>query len=210
MLKYAFNMRNYIDYELLQIGDQIQDYRKITEAAYKVCNIFKNKCALQMINDGNSKIRGVKNWYSVIKSTNKNEVIFHCQKENCWFDKKICNIYLIIIAFITMIFISIYLYINKDYTILEMLKKLLPLVPIFLLLIERIISYIKYFKISINIKYQINNIESDKNISLKDLCKLQRLIQDRRSLNFIPPNFIHKVLSSYFHKRKSEIDSLQN
>ena len=207
MLKYAGNMRNYVDYSLFGIGNKIDNKDKITEITSKICCLFKKQYHIQTTNSGDSKARGVMNWYSKKESNDMNEIIFHCQKENIWFDKKICTIYLLIIIILFIIINIIFIIINKNLALEKLIIKYLLMFPILLDCTVIVINYKKYSKVSHNIYYQIDSINKNNIIEEKELNKLQELIGIRREINFTPPNFIHRIISSYLHKIKSDINN---
>lgn len=199
--------KQYIDYNLYDFKkDPFENYELIIES--KNYAIAKNPkfYKIQIENNGDSKERGVKDWYFVNRSNPKLKAILICQKQNIYWDQKLIKIYkwLIYICLATL-FIIFLLFIYTFQS--NFLKILIPLSIYGYSFLELIIEINNQEKLMIEINVRINYIENTK-VLLKnsELLKIQKLIDERRNFLIIPDQ-LHKMLSKMTHKNVKEIFS---
>lgn len=197
-VKNASRARNLFDTILFDF-ESVKYESKLKEKAYIFCRKHKEDYKIQKENVGTDDPPGLKNWYTQNNGKTKNEIIFKCQIENTKWDKKITNTDLVIfiVTLILVIFIVGYKYYNK--TLSELILALLVGFELIYEIIKRVSLYIKYNKNLSNRELLIDEF-SNSRISKKHLKSLQALIEERREMDLVPLNFIHRKVSNYMHE----------
>lgn len=197
-VKNAARARNLFDIILFEF-ESVKYESKLKEKAYIFCRKHKEDYKIQKENVGTDDPPGLKNWYTQNNGKTKNEIIFKCQIENTKWDKKITNTDLVIfiVTLILVIFIVGCKYYNR--TLSELILALLVGFELIYEIIKRVSLYIKYNKNLSNRELLIDEF-SNSRISKKHLKSLQALIEERREMDLVPLNFIHRKVSNYMHE----------
>lgn len=197
--------KQYIDYDLYDFKkNHLKNYELIVESKNYAIDKNYNFYKTQIENNGDSKERGVKDWYFVNDSIPKLSAILICQKQNIYWDQKLIKIYkwlIYICLAILFIILLIFIYLFQS----NFLKILISLLIYGYSFFELIFQINKQEKLMIEIDVRINYIENTK-ILLKtnELLKIQELIDKRRSFLIIPDQ-LHKILCKTIHKNIKEI-----
>lgn len=196
-VKKAAKARNLFDQILFEFKIP-KDNKKVKERAYKLCKRYENDYYAQRKNTGTDEPPGLRNWYTKNNGKNKNEIIFKCQIENTKWDKKITCIDFIffLVTLAIVIFICVFKYYNK--TVSELILGILPGFELIYEIGKRLYLYYQYNNNLIKRKCLIEEF-SDNKIQRKNLDSLQSLIEERRELDLVPLNFIHKRITQTMH-----------
>lgn len=197
-VKNAARARNLFDIILFGF-DTVKYEAKIKEKAYIFCRKHKANYEIQKENLGTDDPPGLKNWYTPNNGKTKNEIVFKCQIENTKWDKKITNtdLGIFIVVLVLVVLIVIYKYYNKMLS--ELISVILVGIELIYEVTKRALLYIKYNKNVSNREFLIDEF-SDSKISKKHLKSLQTLIEERREMDLVPLNFIHRKVSNYMHE----------
>lgn len=205
----AANLREYIDAYLYNIKCTV------TKEEARSLLLKKKKKQQKLIdiycsNDGESKPRGVKNWYSDYSKESYIKQIFSCQKENIYFDRQLLNKYrIIIVLFILAIAItylvsfgimisrystlSIHIILSCATELVLMFISLLKYtITKFSCLNKEIIQYI------IKVEDYVKNCE--RKLDMKDIIEIQQRINARRRMQVDIQNFLYNIFSNQIHK----------
>lgn len=196
-IKNAAKARNIFDAILFEF-DIPEGYDKIKKNAYKICAKNKEDFEIQKNNTGTDNPPGLKDWYTKNNGRNKNEIILKCQIENTRWDKEITNIdiKIFLAIFLVLLCIVIIKYFNRP--LHELIKCLFVTIQLIWEIIKRIKFYYDYNKNLSNRECLINEFSNNR-VSKNNLKSLQKLIEERRSLNLVPLNSIHKKVSKKIH-----------
>ena len=197
-VKRAAKARNLFDKILFEFKIP-KDDKEIKERAYKLCKRNKKDYDIQIKNTGTDEPPGLKNWYTENSGRNRNEIIFKCQIENTKWDKKITYIDLIffIVILIIVIFICLFKYYNI--TVGELISGILPGFELIYEIIKRLVLYNQYNNNLAKRECLIEEFSNNK-IQKRNLNSLQTLIEERRELDLVPLNFIHKKITQAMHE----------
>ena len=194
-LKNAASLRNYFDsYVLMICEDNYTDVRKqeLREIALNTYNRHKKEADISIQKTGRDKPPGVKDWYEFKNPVDDLQAQFACQKQNIWWNKKMVKnrmIILPIILFIlTSFFVAMFVLFKSDAPSI-----IVCAIGIILKVIERIIEYYFYHKISIKIEAIQNHAERE--LTVETVKELQELINERRK---IPVVLFHSPLYRSF------------
>ena len=201
--------KQYIDDVLFNFknGIILDSKDDILEFATECCERYEKDYKIQIENTGSDCPPGLKNWYNVIDSVDTNEIIFECQKENSWWQKKLFIIYrnwlyvIIIIITITLIILFI-----NGITVKTIILFFLSNVSIFLNGFEDIFATHKYNIMLEKIQEDIQMIEKAKRIGLDQLKQLQANINSLREIRCFVPNILHSKKSTEYHLLYSKIN----
>lgn len=201
--------KEYIDRTLYQmpINETINGMYiyEIEEIANRIALKNSKEYDKQIYNNGKSKYKGVKDWYENIEGLNKMEAIYKCQKENLWWDKNLCRIYINSMKVISILVSGIYLYILMDITIIKFIINTVMYSTLLLKIFEQYKSYKSYIKITSKAEVMLQSIDKNK---FNDLIKLQEVINTRRQLNFLTPNILHSIKSIQYHKERENLNRI--
>ncbi len=201
----AADLRRYFDAYSIDIGvDQYSESekRRLTEIAEKTYSKNSKIAELQMRNTGNDNPPGVHDWYMFSKQYDGLEAKFECQRQNTWWDKALFRIKyvvtLIALGIIAAIFII--LAVKNDF-----FKTLLCSAGLLIKLFERVIDNRKYHNLSIKIEGAQQTLEA--HLSIEGVKQLQVLIDDRRAINILGINVLHK---KWANKLTQKYDNISN
>jgi len=191
---WASALRKYFDAYVLGINiDQFKEseIEKLEELSIKATKKCVEKSKEQMSNTCYDTPPGVHNWYEFSQTLSEQDAIYECQKQNCWWNKKLMYkriLYTIIVLLLLFIvYLVFYLFIKAKTGILLFFFSSSGLV---LKCVERSIANCKYYMLSLKIDGALEvltNSRSDENIK-----NLQTQIDARRSMLVLERNFIHK------------------
>lgn len=201
----AADLRRYFDANSIDISaDQFSESekRRLAEIAEKIYSKNPESAELQMRNTGNDNPPGVHDWYMFSKQYDGLEAKFECQRQNTWWDKALFPIkYAVtLVAFGIIMATFIILAVKNDF-----FKTLLCSAGLLIKLIERIIDNRKYRILSIKIDGAQQTLEA--HLSLEGIKQLQGLIDDRRAVNILGINLLHKKLANKLTKKYDKISS---
>lgn len=196
-IKNAAKARNIFDAILFKFNIP-EDYDKIREKAYRICSKNKRDFEIQKNNTGTDNPPGLKDWYTKNDGKNINEIILKCQIENTRWDKEITNIDLKV--FFTILFILLCVGVIKYFNrpLQELIKCLFVTIQLIWEIIKRVKFYYDYNKNLSNRECLINEFSNNR-VNKNNLKSLQKLIEERRNLNLVPLNSIHKKVSKKLH-----------
>lgn len=183
--------------------DELCLSQDLREFVLKIITKDTKQAELQKKNTGCDHPAGVKDWYNTNSDETGLDAVFMCQKENVWWDKKMIvrKVVFLLIVTVVSVFALILPFALYDYT--SIMRLLLSSALIFRL-VERTIENIKYFKIGEKIDGKIELIS--KEIHKTHIEDLQQTINEKRALNVVGIDFIHKKcakkLTEIFDKTK--------
>lgn len=198
------NLKKYFDYTLYSFDLDDDFKRKCLGLVHDVINKNKKNYKQQITNDGKARVPGLRDWYFDENYKDEINIIKSMQKQNLYWDKIISKMYVILlfVLFIVLTFLYIIIaYFNK-FEILELLIGFIPLFGIMSYLINKFITYF-----SIDKEMAVANYAIEKATSKNELLEIQKRIDKRRTLNFLPPNLIHKLYSKIIHEKIEYINS---
>lgn len=201
----AADLRKYFDAYSIDINvDQYSEFekRRLAEIAGKAYSKNSEVAELQMKNTGNDNPPGVHDWYMFSKQYDGLEAKFECQRQNTWWDKELFPIKyavtLIVLGTITAIFII--LAVQNDF-----FKTLLCSAGLLIKLVERVIDNRKYRILSIKIDGAQQTLEA--HLTIEGVEQLQTLIDERRAVNILGINFLHKIRANKLTKKYDNISN---
>lgn len=194
-------IKKYFDYKFFEFDGLSEEFQKECKGyIFTIINKDKNKekYLLQINNNGESKARGVKDWYAYEQKDSELETIKSMQRQNLYWDKTISNIYLVMLSVFALFLVIIYIVIVgiNGYSILEIVVGLIPFFNIADYLIKKIILYCE-----IRENMAVANSILKRATKMADLIEVQTLIDERRMKEFTPPDFIHRMISKNEHKK---------
>lgn len=201
----AADLRRYFDAYSIDICiDQYfeTEKRRLTEIAEKCYSKCPENAELQMKNTGNDSPPGVHDWYMFSKEYEGLEAKFECQRQNTWWDKKLFSIKNVATFIALGIIVIIYLILA---TRNGFVKSLLCSAGLLIKLIERLIDNRKYRILSIKIDGAQQTLEA--HLTIEGIEQLQALIDERRAINILGINFIHKMLANKLTKKYDNISN---
>lgn len=198
-------LRNYFDEEVLGIKTSAYTgsaVRKVNTLIVNVVEKNKAECEIQLSNTGRDSPPGVKNWYVFTHQYTDSEVIFECQKQNCWWNNELCRRRLFRHGtfLISGLLLGILFGISLHISILRIISCLLSAIITFT---DRLFENLKYLRLSMKIDDWCEALEISKNPVL--ISSLQELISHRRELRVIEINCIHRTQSKALSKRYEQI-----
>lgn len=201
----ASALRKYFDAYVLGINiDQFTgpEVQELEELSIKAIKHSPKKSKEQMANTGRNNPPGVRNWYEFSQSLSEQDAIYECQKQNCWWNKKITHKGLILsgIELLVLIVLSIFFVIEAK-TNAGILQVIFSSGGLITKCTERLIANVRYYMLSLKIDGALDvltNSRSDENIK-----NLQVEIDARRAMPVLERNRIHKrhakELSELYH-----------
>lgn len=203
--KKAATIRNYFDDIVLGLKTCTLDsgtIRMIFETVTAEEKANPKKFKEQINNTGRDNPPGVKNWYEFSKNFTENEAVFECQKQNLWWNKKLCKTRLAIcstigIGTIVLILLSFFLFKNNR-------SKIIACVIGFIINIS---GQIKANYSYLHLSQELDNIASIPGISQNpaQLLHLQKKIDSRRELPVLELNLLHKKNSKSYSESYAQI-----
>lgn len=204
--KAAF-LRNYYDAVVLKFKESDytdSDLRKISDITIEIKQKNPNDHNVQITNTGRDCPPGVKNWYEFSKNFPDNEAVFECQKQNCWWNDKLCKQRLTLITVSFTVFIALYCLI-VHYLHIDILHCSICFWGLIIGFAEQISENIKYIRISKTMNDLIKVPEIYKNIS--QLEYLQQLIDSRRNMLVLEMDWIHRKNAKNWSEKYEKISN---
>lgn len=189
----ASKLRNYFDAVVLNINtDSYSDnhVNHLWEKVNTICHKHPKKCQIQINNSGIDYPPGVKNWYEFSEDNSEKNPVFECQRQNCWWNNKLCKKRICLSTVITIFLIIFAIVIMKIFNI-GAIRILICFAAILLNLIDSIRDNIHYIHISMKMDAIIEIPDTDKNPSQIEF--LQGLICNRREILVLEINLMHKI-----------------
>ena len=198
-------LRNYFDEIVLGIKTSTYTDSAIRKVKSLIIDAAENNneaCEEQISNTGRDNPPGVKNWYEFSHQYADSEVIFECQKQNCWWNNKLCHRRLVLYAIILIsgILLGSFLGVSLRVSILRIIACLLSAIITFT---DRLCENIKYILLSMKIDNRRETLEISKDQAL--ISSLQELISQRRELRVVEINRIHRKHSKALSERYEQI-----
>lgn len=203
----AADLRRYFDACSIAIGaDQYSESekRRLAEIAGNIYSKNSEVAELQMRNTGNDNPPGVHDWYMFSKQYDGLEAKFECQRQNTWWDKELFSIkYAVtLIAFVIITAIFIILAVQNNF-----FETLLCSAGLLIKLAERVIDNRKYRISSIKIDGAQQTLEA--HLTIEGVEQLQTLIDERRAINILGINLLHKICANRLTKKYDNISNPQ-
>lgn len=199
------DLRKYFDVYSVNIRtDQYSESekRRLTEISEKIYSKNSEVAELQMRNTGNDNPPGVHDWYMFSKQYNGLEAKFECQRQNTWWDKKLfpikCAVTALVFGIAVIVFVTLAIW-NGFF------KTLLCSAGLLTKLFERVVDNRKYRILSIKIDGAQQTLEA--HLTIEGVEQLQTLIDERRAVNILGINLLHKKLANKLTKKYDNISS---
>lgn len=203
----AADLRKYFDVYSVDISTgqySESEKRRLTEISEKIYSKNSEVAELQMRNTGNDNPPGVHDWYMFSKQYDSLEAKFECQRQNTWWDKKLfpikCAVTALVFGIVVVIFITLMVW-NGFF------KTLLCSAGLLIKLVERVVDNRKYRILSIKIDGAQQTLEA--HLTIEGVEQLQTLIDERRAVNILGINFLHKIRANKLTKKYDNISNPQ-
>lgn len=192
------DLKKYLDYTLFNFEVEENFRKRCLGLVYDVLTKKKNNYENQINSDGKANPPGLKDWYFNENKTNNIDIIKSLQRQNLYWDTIISKIYLtmLFIIFALLLFLYIIIAHMNNYNVLEIIAGTIPFGNILGYLIIKVKSYILIDKNMGIVTYMLEQASNE-----EDLIEVQKKIDDRRHINFSPPNIIHKIISKKQHEK---------
>lgn len=202
--KIAAAARQLFDYELFGLDKPLR-YGEYTEEdivffASKEKRRNKKKYMAQTSNNGTDKEHGVKDWYIIDDLWDNDKAVFECQKQNKLFDRELTFWVEWGLIITVSIPIAIAVVLNWNSSLGAVIKGLLSVISVVIKLFGTIHKTVELHKIMGLAEERFNNA----NYSFESR---QEVIDRRRKLSFIVPNFLHRILSKRIHENIRDLYS---
>lgn len=196
-------LRKYVDYNLFKFGalNKYYQYSKeeLIEISLKARDKNSRRASIEMRNTGNDKPRGVKDWYTGIKSSYDRYIaILECQKQNVWWDKSLSKIYINIMQILLIFTFFIFIIFCLGKTTPNILSMVISVMTFIGKVILEFITVSEYRKQSIKIDTLLTY--NPDTLSDQHLLKIQEEIDNRRKMPFLASNLLHKLNTQKFHR----------
>ena len=172
---------------------------EIRDMAYQLRLKYPAKFNIACKNSGEDKPRGLKDWYTRISTSNHNKSIFSCQNENIWWDKKISEKYRIVLSAMAIFVLTGLLFTYYNKSLLDLIIVLFENTALVLNFIDDFLIHIKFHDHHIKMDTLIENIRKKSKPSKNDIENIQKQIFIRRSMRYLPFDFLHKINRFKFH-----------
>lgn len=199
-------LRNYFDAYVLNLNfSNYSDLQQteIKEIVIKKINAHKKDCNIQINHTGNQKPPGVRDWYEFSHNYLDEDVQHECQKQNCWWNKKMFRIRMFLYLFIPILLMVFLLCLKKCISNVDFINIFFCSAGIIIRIVERIIVNINYFILSIKIDAVLETTSNCKNF--ENISHLQNMINARREIPVLELNFIHKHFANILSKLYTDI-----
>lgn len=195
----AATFRSYFDAYVLNINADSfsnEDIRKMKEKSVQIVQKDLRSYNIQSSNNGKSSPPGVREWYDVSPTLSLQEVQYECQRQNCWWNKKLVyKRYFITIPIAIFALTVTFLAFQNITSGKSVLTAVFGSSAIIIRCIERFQANKQYHTLSNRIDGALEALSesrSDKNIS-----KLQDMLNERRAIPVIEFNLLHKHYAKY-------------
>lgn len=203
-IRIAADLRNFFDEKVLdlKVGSYDRNERTMLTMVDKAIRRNPEKAYVQMKNTGHDNPPGVKDWYEFFRNYSDNEVVFECQRQNHWWNKKMLHRRLFFIAacFLAVLSLAITLCIVYKPNAIRIAPCFFSAILAFT---ERIIANIKYIRLSVKIEDYCESYSHSRD--LQQIDQLQKLIAKRRRMPVLEMNIIHKKKASFFSDQYKRI-----
>lgn len=167
--------------------------QNVFEKAESIFSAHLHDGLIQIGNTGHDIPPGVKDWYEFAMPLTGVDAQFECQKQNIWWDKKMSPHKIPIIIFVGICIIVAFGFsmriLNRS-----IFTTLLCSSGIILKIFERLFENIKYIQVSLQIDGSKETIEIKP--EEKYVEHLQSLIDERRKINVLELNSVHKKVAA--------------
>lgn len=194
----AAKLRKYFDAHVLNIcPNQFSEtyLREIKEVAGKIYSKNPQRAKIQITNTGNDSPPGVFSWYVFLKPYTGISAQLECQRQNTWWNSKMFH-KRFVISVCAAVFVSFafwFLMLNNN-----ILYTFLCSAGLITKIVDRVIENKKYISLSIQIDGAQQTVEAHP--TKEGIEFLQSLIDERRSVNVLELNLVHKKLANLFSK----------
>ena len=203
-IRIAADLRNLFDEKVLDLKVDSYDRDERDLLTFVDKSICKNaeKASIQMKNTGHDNPPGVKEWYEFFRNYPDNEVVFECQRQNHWWNKKMLHrrAFFSVACFLSVLAIALTLCIVFKPTAIKIVPCFFGAVLVFA---ERIGDNIKYIRLSVKIDDYCESYSHSRDIH--QIEQLQKLIAKRRRMPVLEMNIIHKKKASTFSDQYKRI-----
>lgn len=182
------------------------EVQELEELSIKAVKHSPEKSKVQMVNTGRDNPPGVRNWYEFSQTLSGQDAIYECQKQNCWWNKKITHERIIrtVIGLLFLVPLAIFFLIKTKIGVLLVIFSSSGLI---VKCAERLVVNVRYYMLSLKIDGAldiITNSRSDENIK-----KLQAKIDARRAIPVLERNHIHKRHAKEYSELYNDITTFQ-
>ncbi len=185
-------LRKYFDANVIGINpDQFSKSEKqsIMEKSESVFSTHAHDGLIQTRNTGHDNPPGVKDWYEFSTPLNGVYAQFECQKQNIWWDEKMSRRKIPRILFAGILIAAIF-GLTMHMLNRSIFTTILCSSGLILKTFERLYENVKYIRISLRIEDSKQTIEVRP--EKEHIEYLQSLIDERRSINVLESNNIHR------------------
>lgn len=209
-MKIGATAKYYIDNTLFEFSNTESKYtiKKIRELAIECSEKNNTSYEIQIRNTGKDNPPGLKDWYTVSSSDDNNQTIFMCQEENSWWQSKLSNLYMkcLLVTIGVLMILSLLILCIFGITMETFVLILLTNLGIVGKAIRDAMAMYKYNIIQVRIHENIQMIKRMRKIDISQLQLLQENINALREVNFLVPDFLHKMKSIKLHSLYSSIN----
>lgn len=205
-IKTGATLKMLFDYKLFGF-DEKDKYNglsipEIKHIVAKIINRYPKSFKKQSENNGESKIKGVKDWYYNIPSALPlDKAVRKCQEQNKLFDICLTKNTLILYVILLIVVFIWFIVVNANMSVAGIFINLCSAFA----LIKKIVSeFYSIGKLSVTNDFTFQLI-TNKSI---DSMVIQSIIDERRLVNVTIPNFLHKLMSNKLHATISTADSI--
>ena len=202
-VRHASSLRAYFDSYVLATPCQhysSSDRQNLVELALEAAEKYPLDYATQIANSGHDTPPGVRDWYEFPHACDGLSAVFICQKQNCWWTRKVSQAKRIFTVVTTILLIALFcLVAYAAWPQKSGLHIFLSVVGIVLKVLERVVAKYNYHCISEQLTGATEAIEN--NLTVEGIESLQKLIDRRRSLPVLESNIIHKIKAKVFSAR---------
>ena len=205
-IKTGATFKMLFDYKLFRFADKDRynglSLSEIKRTIANIINRYPKSYKKQVENNGESKTKGVKDWYYNISSDLPiDKAIRKCQDQNMFFDNNLIKKTLFLYGILLVLVFVWFIIINANTPVFTIV---INLCSIFALIKKIVSEFYSIGKLSV-----ANNLTSQLVNNKKiDCMVIQSIIDQRRLVNVTVPNFLHKIMSNKLHTILKNADSL--
>lgn len=203
----AADLRKYFDAYSIEISEgqfSETEKRRLTEIAENRYLRNPQKAELQMRNTGRDCPPGVYNWYDFSKEYTGLEAKFECQRQNTWWDAKLFPIRNAATVTVLGIVVVVYIVLMRQN---GFWGTLLSSAGLLVKLIERVYDNRRYHDLSNKIDGAQQTVEAS--LTVEGVEQLQIFIDERRAVNILGINFLHKIRAGKLTKKYDSVSNPQ-
>ncbi|MFA5383105.1 MAG: S-4TM family putative pore-forming effector [Eubacteriales bacterium] len=205
----ASALRKYFDAYVLaiNIGQFTKsEVQELEELSIKAVKHSPEKSKEQMDNTGRDNPAGVRNWYEFSQPLSEQDAIYECQKQNCWWNKKITceRIIHMVIRLLVLVLLAVFFKIETKTGILLIIFSSGGLI---IKCAERLVENMRYYMLSLKIDGALDVLTNSR--SYENIEKLQAKIDARRAIPVLERNHIHKRHAKEYSELYHDITTVQ-